>query len=272
MCIAIVKPCGVAIPRDRLKTCFINNPDGAGFAIARDGKVTIHKGYTTFEAFHAAYLEHGVDAHAALVHFRITTRGADGPENHHPFPLAIGALIHNGTIDWLGRRGEGPSDTQLFARMLHDQSAEQLARLRPMIEASTGWSRFAVLIHDGEVLLFNTPEWEEADGVLYSNNGYLPDLSFNEDSVHPASSTDPTTWILYGFQWNSNLTLFRKAPDGVIYRDIDLEDEVLDAWMAYGGHMPESGWDWSNLDELTIDIIEEEHTHGTEELFAAEWQ
>ena len=168
MCIAIVKPRGIVIPRTRLEISFSNNPDGAGFAIASDGKVTIHKGYTTFEAFYAAYLEHEVEAHAALIHFRITTRGADGPENHHPFPLDIGALVHNGTIDWLGKCGKGPSDTQLFARMLHDQSTEQLARLRPMIEASTGWSRFAVLTHDGEFLLFNTPEWEQVGAVRLS--------------------------------------------------------------------------------------------------------
>ena len=34
MCIAIVKPRGVSLAEDRLRLCFSNNPDGAGFAIA----------------------------------------------------------------------------------------------------------------------------------------------------------------------------------------------------------------------------------------------
>ena len=269
MCIAIVKPRGIVIPRTRLEICFSNNPDGAGFAIASDGKVTIHKGYTTFEAFYAAYLEHEVEAHAALIHFRITTRGNNEPENNHPFPLDIGALVHNGTIDWLGKCGKGPSDTQLFARMLHDQSTEQLARLRPMIEASTGWSRFAVLTHDGEFLLFNTPEWEQVDEVYYSNDTYQPNDLYPRFPATRAAHARQSTWELYGFHWNSDLTLFRQAHDGVIHHDHNLENEVLDAWMAYGGHVPQTTWDWLALDELTIDIIEEDYTHGTEELFAA---
>jgi hypothetical protein len=36
MCIAIVKPRGVSLAEDRLRVCFENNPDGAGFAIATD--------------------------------------------------------------------------------------------------------------------------------------------------------------------------------------------------------------------------------------------
>ena len=36
MCIAIVKPRGVSLAEDRLRLCFENNPDGAGFAIATD--------------------------------------------------------------------------------------------------------------------------------------------------------------------------------------------------------------------------------------------
>ena len=84
MCIAIVKPRGVSLAEDRLRLCFSNNPDGAGFAIAKNGLVAIHKGYTTFEAFWLAYRQHRVDDHSALVHFRITTRGSSDPGNHHP--------------------------------------------------------------------------------------------------------------------------------------------------------------------------------------------
>lgn len=111
MCIAIVKPRGVSLAEDRLRVCFENNPDGAGFAIATDKGVVIQKGYTTFQGFLTAYREHQVDKHLALVHFRITTRGEQraqppplpgggrrlGPQRHHRFTPA--------------RQSKGPSDT-----------------------------------------------------------------------------------------------------------------------------------------------------------------
>ena len=45
MCIAIYSLKGTDIPsEDILKTCFLNNPDGAGFAFNKGGKVHIVKG------------------------------------------------------------------------------------------------------------------------------------------------------------------------------------------------------------------------------------
>ncbi|MEO7939374.1 MAG: hypothetical protein ABIR55_12180 [Burkholderiaceae bacterium] len=259
MCIAIVKPRGVSLAEDRLRICFENNPDGAGFAIATDKGVEIHKGYTTFMAFLTAYLEYRVDEHAALVHFRITTRGENSARNHHPFPVAAGALVHNGTIGWLGKAGKGPSDTALFADLLQDMTVAQWHRLRPMIEHSTGWSRFALLTHEGEALLFNQQEWDEADGALYSNDTYLP-----EPGVEAGAS-------LYGqdpFRWESNLTLTRLMPDGTLYRDEDLERDVLQEWVACYGEPPMDAWAWAVLDQITHDYIEEEH-HAIQHLHAA---
>ena len=259
MCIAIVKPRGVSLAEDRLRICFENNPDGAGFAIATDQGVAIHKGYTTFKAFWSAYRECRVDEHPALVHFRITTRGENSACNHHPFPVAAGALVHNGTIGWLGKPGKGPSDTALFADLLQDMTVAQWHRLRPLIEHSTGWSRFALLTHEGEVLLFNTEEWEEADGALYSNNTYLP-----EPGVAAGAS-------LYGqdpFRWESDLTLTRLRADGNVYRDEDLERDVLQEWMACYGEPPMDAWAWAVLDDITYDYIEEER-YELEHLHAA---
>ena len=128
MCIAIVKPRGVSLAEDRLRLCFENNPDGAGFAIATPQGVAIHKGYTAFKTFMTAYREYEVDAHVALVHFRITTRGENSARNHHPFPVAAGALVHNGTIGWLGKAGKGPSDTALFGDLTGREDFAALLR------------------------------------------------------------------------------------------------------------------------------------------------
>lgn len=260
MCIAIVKPRGVSLAEDRLRICFENNPDGAGFAIATQEGVAIHKGYTTIDGFLDAYRQHRVDDHAALVHFRIATRGDIGAGNHHPFPLSVGALIHNGTINWLGQPGEGRSDTALFAELLGDMTEDQLGRLRPMIEHSTGWSRFAVLTHAGRFLLFNAQVWEEADGALYSNDSYRTDelLTQHDGDVPPGTT----------FWWDSDLTLYRLAPDGTVYRDEGMEEAILQEWVACYGAPPDDVWAWEALDELTYDYIEEEH-HAFEQLQAA---
>lgn len=259
MCIAIVKPRGVSLAEDRLRLCFENNPDGAGFAIATDQGVAIHKGYTRIEAFLTAYRECRVDDHAALVHFRITTRGENSPCNHHPFPVAAGALVHNGTIGWLGKPGKGPSDTALFAELLQDMTVAQWRRLRPLIEHSTGWSRFALLTREGEALLFNKVEWIEADGALFSNDSYLPELGVSAGAS------------LYGqdpFRWEADLTLSRLRADGTVYRDEALERDVLQEWMACYGEPPKDAWAWAVLDDITHDYIEEE-LHELEHLHAA---
>ena len=259
MCIAIAKPRGVSLAEDRLRLCFENNPDGAGFAIATDRGVVIQKGYTTVQAFLTAYREYRVDDYPALVHFRITTRGENSARNHHPFPVAAGALVHNGTIGWLGKAGKGPSDTALFADLLQDMSVDQWRRLRPLIEHSTGWSRFALLTHEGEVVLFNSQDWAEEGGALYSNDTYLP-----EPGVASGAS-------LYGqdpFRWESDLTLTRLMADGTVYRDEDLERDVLQEWMACYGEPPMDAWAWAVLDDITHDYIEEE-SHELEHLHAA---
>ena len=263
MCIAIVKPRGVSLAEDRLRLCFENNPDGAGFAIAKGGQVEIHKGFTTFEAFWRAYRKHCVDAHPALVHFRITTRGSSDPGNHHPFQLDAGALVHNGTINWLGKAGTGKSDTRLFAELLKDLTLDQLTRLRPLVEHGTGWSRFAVLGHGGQFLVFNPEEWEQADGALYSNDSYLP-----EPIGAFASSFQGRDRYTAPFWWDSDLTLYREAPDGTVYRDEALERDILQEWVACYGAPPTADWAWEVLDELTYDYLEDE-SHELEHLHAA---
>lgn len=52
MCIICVSPSGVKQPNvNTLRTMFYRNPHGAGYMFARDGKVTIHKGFMYFDDF-----------------------------------------------------------------------------------------------------------------------------------------------------------------------------------------------------------------------------
>jgi len=201
MCIAIAKPAEKAIDIETLGRCFDANPDGAGFAYSNGTDMTIVKGLMSMEEFKATYEEHNVGSKKALIHFRITTRGTNGPENTHPFPLKGGALIHNGTISELGKTGEGKSDTALFAEMVHDMDVDALSRLRPMVEKFISGSRVAAMYASGELLIFNERSWIANDGVMYSNSG------FRAPVVHtPATSNTYASWsgTASGYSVNHN--------------------------------------------------------------------
>ena len=93
MCIAIYSLKGTDIPReDILKTCFLNNPDGAGFAFNKGGKVHIVKGFMDYKGFISAFkkydAEFGFKQRGVLIHFRIATHGGVNVGCCHPFPIS----------------------------------------------------------------------------------------------------------------------------------------------------------------------------------------
>ena len=93
MCIAIYSLKGTDIPsEDILKTCFLNNPDGAGFAFNKGGKVHIVKGFMDYKGFMAAFkkydAEFGFKQRGVLIHFRIATHGGVNVGCCHPFPIS----------------------------------------------------------------------------------------------------------------------------------------------------------------------------------------
>jgi len=57
MCIAILKPDGENIKKDRLDNCFFNNDDGAGFMYAKDGILHFFKGFFKFKDFWNSYVK-----------------------------------------------------------------------------------------------------------------------------------------------------------------------------------------------------------------------
>ena len=85
MCIAIYGLKGTEVPtEDILRTCFVNNSDGAGFCFNADnGKVQIVKGFMTWESFISAFREYDekykFKDRGLLIHFRIATHGSTNP-------------------------------------------------------------------------------------------------------------------------------------------------------------------------------------------------
>lgn len=194
MCIAIYGLKGTEVPaEDILRTCFVNNSDGAGFCFNTDnGKVQIVKGFMTWESFISAFREYNTKYNfkdrGLLIHFRIATHGSTNPGNCHPFPISSNpkhlkkpkfisdyACVHNGIITLTASEKSELSDTGLFVK-------DYLAK----IASNKGWfynpknteliyeliaSKMAVLNGNGEIIA--TKGFHQGDdGNFYSNNSY----------------------------------------------------------------------------------------------------
>lgn len=192
MCIICVKPQGAKLPTNAtIHNMFDNNPHGAGFMYARDGKVEIRKGFMDYLDFkHELDKAQITDADALVMHFRITTHGGTCPQNTHPFPVTdvveelrslhtsceLG-VAHNGIIQ-IECRSKDISDTQEFIASIltpvykSDPKFYESERIRDAIRDCINGSRLAFLTGDGTVKMIGS--FIEEDGVFYSNDSYQP--------------------------------------------------------------------------------------------------
>lgn len=191
MCIICVSKSGVRQPTvTELNTMFRNNPDGAGYMVARHGMVSISKGYMDFGEFlNAVRREHFTERDSVVYHFRISTQAGVNPEMTHPFPLSnrlermekldttcrIG-VAHNGVIrltaDPDNRRY---SDTALFITQYLRVLIQRREDLRDRRVLDTVWnlaqSKFAIM--DGGGYVATVGEFLNQDGLLFSNASYM---------------------------------------------------------------------------------------------------
>ena len=191
MCIICVSPARTRQPSiSQIKMMFLNNPHGAGYMYARDGRVHIHKGFMDIDSFLSAVkAEHFTAKDSVVYHFRISTQAGVNPEMTHPFPLSnqlptMKALdvecpcgvAHNGIIRLTSDPSQREySDTALFitrymARMVHGLDDLKDAQLLNRIERLAG-SKLAVM--DGTGYIATIGHFINERGLLFSNDSYL---------------------------------------------------------------------------------------------------
>ena len=174
MCIAIVKPKDKVIPKEVLRTCFENNPDGCGFAYVQDNTVYIQKFLDNFEDFYSEYSK-VENLSNMLIHFRIKTHGAVSLENCHPFKMNNRmALIHNGIITGYGDK-ESKSDTRDFIDKILSNISWKMWKnpaFRQLVGDAIGYSKLGIIDTDGNVYIINEAKGKWDDGVWYSNSSY----------------------------------------------------------------------------------------------------
>mgnify|MGYP000637477524 CR=1 FL=1 len=192
MCIICVSKSGVQQPTDStIRAMFRRNPHGAGYMYARDGKVTIHKGFMNIEDFlSAVHTERFTPQDSVVYHFRISTQAGVGPEMTHPFPLSnrparlrkldlrcrVG-VAHNGVIPLTSDpSNERYSDTAIFitdylSRLIRSRADLRDQRLLDEI-FQIAQSKFAIM--DGGGYIATVGKFIDERGLLFSNASYLP--------------------------------------------------------------------------------------------------
>ena len=183
MCIAIYKPAEKSITKDTLKTCFTNNPDGAGFSYINTDYMGISrmkiKKYMKFDDFWRAYSK-AIDIapnSPFLIHFRIGTHGEKTTYNCHPFFVNKElTFIHNGIISGVGT-DKRKSDTQLF----NDKVLKKLPKgwqynegIQTLVESFIGGSKLIMMDINGDVTIFNENKGVWDNDCWYSNESYKP--------------------------------------------------------------------------------------------------
>lgn len=180
MCVAIYIPTNAKKPTlSTFKACWESNPDGAGFSYVNEqNKVEIQKGFMTWKAFKKAWKEVNLDTSKTpvFVHFRIATAGNVDEGNTHPFNLAKTtenlrllhttsnyALVHNGMLP-IDPTNNIDSDTMELCKRIN-----KIGKPFECLELLQGFTDNRIAIMDANKKVVLLGEWEEVDGVYYSN-------------------------------------------------------------------------------------------------------
>ena len=190
MCIICASKAGVNQPTTKqLRTMFEANSHGAGYMVARNGRVEISKGFMTWEDFaHAVNYEHFTAADSVVYHFRISTQAGVNPQMTHPFPLT-GAIektklidchcpigvAHNGIISLTSNpRDKVYSDTahyiaEFLRYLVRSEGDLRNDKILSAIERTTR-SKWALMDKTGYIATVG--DFIEEGGLLFSNGSF----------------------------------------------------------------------------------------------------
>lgn len=209
MCIIVYKPSGQKINKATLRTCFQNNPHGAGYMFPCEGKVLIRKGFFTFSDFWTAWEKteriYG-DTIPIVFHFRIATAGEVDKTNCHPHRITKDlAFVHNGILDCVDvPKKSRISDTILYRdvylRTMNGNSIREEALFLVMGEQIGSYNKFVFMNGRGEVAFANEDSGLWADGVWYSNTTFRPKAVTASKSKKKGTTIPETTrWTEYNY-------------------------------------------------------------------------
>ena len=182
MCVIIYVPKESTITVEELTNAWITNPDGAGYAIQKDGKVVFKRGFMKFSEFSEEVLPL-IGNYNLLLHFRISTSKSVNEVQTHPYKkgnvkITEGetdrpVICMNGIIS-KQKEYKNCNDTMSYI-IDHEEAFSNINQdVLNIIETATG-AKWAVMKPD-EVLL--SQSFIEEDGRFYSNQNHLYTYSY----------------------------------------------------------------------------------------------
>ncbi|SKA33139.1 Glutamine amidotransferases class-II [Chitinophaga eiseniae] len=178
MCIAILNTKDT-LSRTTFRTCWQNNPDGAGIAYYDSGTIKITKEMDCVDRLYESYRtlrKH--NRHPMILHFRIATSGSVDADNCHPFEVGYGMVMaHNGIIDNVSPTAT-ISDTRIFISEILNYLPEDFlynAGIRELIGGFIDSSKLVFLDRYGMYHIINERlgHWDDDHSNWYSNYSYL---------------------------------------------------------------------------------------------------
>lgn len=177
MCVIIYVPKESSISNEELLEAWTTNPDGAGFAIQKDGKVEFSRGYMNFPDFEQAVTPL-IGNYNLLLHFRISTSKAVNKVQTHPYKKG-NVTLTEGTTEKPVICMNGIVSKQTTYKDCNDTMSyiidheEAFANINQdiinIIESATG-AKWAVMTPEQ---VFLSSLFEEENGRFYSNKNHL---------------------------------------------------------------------------------------------------
>lgn len=181
MCLIISKPSNVRLSRKTLRTCFLNNPHGAGYCFSYRGTLIVKKGFDTFRKFWKAYnsdMGNQAKKSNVLIHFRISTSGLLDENNCHPHMVNDDlCMVHNGILTCVTVPNASEiSDTIIFIDEVIQKMPEDFLEhdmFVDMLGKYIGdYNKLAFMNNFGDVTIVNDYLGLEDLGCWFSNDTY----------------------------------------------------------------------------------------------------
>jgi hypothetical protein len=216
MCLIIVQPKGdVPVSKRDILDAWQDNPDGAGYMFAVDGRLVIRKPFWKAKSLRKAYRQdfrqYGAQSPFVL-HFRYATHGPNTVWNTHPHILAGGqvGLVHNGILPW-APTDPSLSDTATFAKDLEGFGQAELMHpeYHAMLAEDIGYNKLVFMDGDGNTAIVKE-ELGHWDGDRWlSSPAYVSLAGFRRALIHDKAGRDLEGWDeieeYYGFEEDREL-------------------------------------------------------------------
>lgn len=182
MCVIIFVPKGNNITEQELKDAWRVNSDGAGFAVQRNGKVQMKRGFMDRDEYIAEVKKY-IGQYNIVLHFRISTSAAVNKVQTHPYvrnhverlqdSTFDEVICMNGIVNCDYPRIPGYNDTMSYIVEHKEAFHHANQHIVDMIEKITNSKWFIMRPHE----YIASSRFIERDGRLYSNTNHIIDYS-----------------------------------------------------------------------------------------------